>query len=496
MPPERGDREERRAGEHEGQGNRGHVRTKIASDTWRGAATAGRDLVRFGVAISIAAGFSAVQVFVIPKLLDVNTYGEYRLFLVYVGYIALLHLGVADGAFLRWVGRAPSEIGREWRTITRWMIGLHAVFLAVACLVAFLLPSGVARVYVVALAACALCANVATLSAYALQASGDFPRAGRVAILSNGLFVGLVLLASAKTLTAVVALYVTAFGVSALYGAWGITHLRSTGDAAPVPDPPRFRELMTRGSPVLGASLAAALAQSVDRVLVSFFAPMASFALYGFASTASVAAASATQALSRVALSHAARRPEEERAVFLSGYFDVIATGFGLALAGLPLFEYLVATHIPAYAAALPIVRALTLGLPFWVATHVVIVGTLQSYGLVRHQLGVELSGVLLVIALCTASLVSHQPLWIVAAAGSVAAVITLTLGALVVFRSDAPTGMRAGLLFAFVSALQGAALLLAVLWGGHWLRQTLVYAALSLVPTVLAARRARAHGW
>jgi O-antigen/teichoic acid export membrane protein len=472
------------------------LRTKIASDTWRGAATAGRDLVRFGLAISIAAGFSAVQVFVIPRLLDVTTYGEYRLFLVYVGYIALLHLGVADGAFLRWVGCAPSQISREWGRISRWIIATHAGFLALALAVSLAVPSANARVFVVGLAACALCANVATLAAYALQASGDFTRAGRVAILSNGMFVALVLLASARSLGAVLALYVTAFGIAAAYGAWGITHLRAPADAGSTADLPRFRDLVRSGSPVLGASLAAALAQSVDRVLVSFFTPMSSFALYGFASTASVAAASATQALSRVALSHAARRPGPERAAFLAGYFDVIATGFGLALAGLPLFERLVTGYIPAYAAALPIVRALTLGLPFWVATHVVIVGTLQSYGLVRHQLGVELGGVLLVVALCTSCLVSQQPLWIVASASSVAAVLTLFLGALVVFRSNAPIGMRAALLFGAVSVLQGGALLLALMTSGDWLRQTLLYALLSFAPTALAARRARAHGW
>ncbi|MEO7457411.1 MAG: oligosaccharide flippase family protein, partial [Gemmatimonadaceae bacterium] len=347
------------------------MRTKIASDSWRGAATAGRDLLRFGIAISIAAGFSAVQVFVIPRLLDVTTYGQYRLFLVYVGYIGLTQAGLSDGAFLRWVGRAPSEIGRDWRTINRWLLLMHVALVAVALLASLVLPSANVRLFVVALAACALCANAATLAAYALQASGDFSRAGRVAILSNGLFVGLVLLAGARTLTSVLALYVAAFAVAALYGAWGITHLRASAPTDSTMEPANFKNLVRSGSPVLGASLAAALAQSIDRVLVSIFSPIASFALYGFASTASVAAASATQALSRVALSHAARRPEHERATFLAGYFDVIATGYGAALLGLPLFEYLVAAHIPAYAAALPIVRALTLGLPFWVATHV-----------------------------------------------------------------------------------------------------------------------------
>ena len=472
---------------------------RVNSDTWRGAATAGRDLAKFGVAIFIAAGFSAVQVFVIPRLLDVATYGEYRLFLVYVGYIGLFHLGLADGAFLRWVGRAPSEIGTEWRTIVRWLVGIHVALIAIAMPIALLAPSERMRIFALALPACALCANAATLCAYALQASGDFTRAGRVAILSNGLFVALLLSVSAHTLPLVLSLYVAAFALSALYGAWGIAHLRSAAGDAPRAaslDAPRFAPLLRSGSPVLGATLAAALAQSVDRILVSIFAPIASFALYGFASTASVAAASATQALSRVALSHAARRPEAERATFLSGYFDVIATGYGAALAALPAFESLVSRHIPAYAAAIPIVRALTLGLPFWVATHVVLVGTLQSYGLVRQQLMVELSGVALVIVLCLTALLTHQPLWVTAAAGSVAAVFTLILGAFVIFRSSAPTGMRSALLFGVLTSLQGAALLVAVLYFNSWLIATAVYVALAALPTLLAARRARAHGW
>jgi O-antigen/teichoic acid export membrane protein len=273
-------------------------------------------------------------------------------------------------------------------------------------------------------------------------------------------------------------------------------HLRSADAAHDSSDAPRVIALMVRGAPVLGASIAAALAQSLDRVLVSFFVPIASFALYGFASTASVAAASATQALSRVALSHAARRPEPERAGFLAGYYDVIACGYGAALLALPLFDHLVERHIPAYAAALPIVRALTLGLPAWVGTHVVIVGTLQSYGLVRRQLVVELSGVALVAILCLSALTTHQPLWVVAAAGSVAAAITLLLGALLVFQSSAPTGVRATVYFTLVTFAQGAALLVAVNFGGDWYRQCAFYALLAIVPTLLAARRARAHGW
>jgi hypothetical protein len=72
----------------------------------------------------------------------------------------------------------------------------------------------------------------------------------------------------------------------------------------------------------------------------------------------------------------------------------------------------------------------------------------------------------------------------------------TLLLGALLVFQSSAPTGVRATVFFTLVSFAQGAALLIAVYFGGQWFRQCAVYALLAAGPTLIAARRARAHGW
>ena len=76
-----------------------------------------------------------------------------------------------------------------------------------------------------------------------------------------------------------------------------------------------------------------------------------------------------------------------------------------MALLGVPLFEHLVAATLPAYAEALPIVRALAVGAAFWVAIHVVLVGTLQSFGHVRRQLMVELIGLAVATLVCGAAL-------------------------------------------------------------------------------------------
>ncbi|HEX3867982.1 MAG TPA: hypothetical protein VHV78_14570, partial [Gemmatimonadaceae bacterium] len=324
--------------------------------------TMGGDLARFGFAILLASAFGAIQVFVIPSRLDIVTYGEYRLFLVYVGYVGLLHFGLADGAFLRWAGQPAGAIRQETSSVATRLAAISLGILAVAILAAAIVATPIATVYLVGLALAALAMNTATLASYALQAAGDFRGAGRVAVLSPGLFVIAIVALPLHSLRAVLSAYLASFAIAAVAGAMRLT--RDADAAPPIGAPLDYREMIRRGLPVLGANIAASLSQFGDRILVSIAVPITSFALYGFASSVMVTANAATQTLSRVALSHAARQPVdgEARAVFLGGFYDLIAAGFGLAMAGVPFFEFLVAKRLPAYVSAISIVRALMLG--------------------------------------------------------------------------------------------------------------------------------------
>ena len=464
---------------------------------WLGAEAPGQDLVRFGLSVVVAAAFSAVQVFVIPRRLDLATYGHYRLFLVYVAYIELLNLGLADGAFLRWAGRQPAVIAREWRLIGRWLLTGQLLVLAVAGLVALSLTTPLLRLYVIAFATCALFVNASVLSSYALQAAGDFRRAGHVIIIAPATFVAAVLLFPSHTLGALLAIYVSAFAVAATYAALSVARLASGGNN-PIEhsESPAVGALIRSGAPVLGASVAAGLSRSADRLLVSVFTPITSFALYGFASTVMMAATVATQALSRVALAHAARRPRGQRAPFLAGFLNLIAAAYGIALVGEPLFEHLVRSYLPAYASALGIVRALTIGLPLTVATHVVLVGTLQSYGLVRRQFALELCGAALVAAACGIALARGLPLWVVAAAATTATAANLCVGVAMLRRTVPEWESMASLRFLAIVATQSAALLVALAGSAAWTNQVATYAALTAIPTWLVTSRARRSAW
>jgi O-antigen/teichoic acid export membrane protein len=457
----------------------------------------GGDIARFGFAILLATIFGAVQVFVIPRKLDIATYGEYRIFLLWVGYIGILHFGLADGAFLRWAGRPIGGIRHEVSLVTRWLLIIGIGLLAVAFAVSAMIPEPLSRVYLVGMAVAALAMNIATLIGYALQAAGDFRGAGRVAALSPGLFVAAIVLLPLHSLSSVLAAYVISFAIAAAVGALRVASADpNAADAHP--EALDFRVMMRTGLPVLGANTAAALSQFGDRILVSVAVPITSFALYGFASSVMVTANAATQALSRVALSHAARLSGdgEDRAVLLGGFYDLIAAGFGAAMAGVPFFEYLVTRTLPAYAAAIPIVRALVVGSPFWVGIHVVLVGTLQSYGLVRKQLALEMLGLTLVALICGGLLLVHANLWMVASGSTAAAVIAWAIGIIYVRHFLPATSAQPAARFALISTIQGVAIVAALSLNTSWIVQSLVYIVVGGIPTIYAARAAKRHGW
>jgi O-antigen/teichoic acid export membrane protein len=447
------------------------------------------DIARFGTATILAAVFGAVQVFLIPRRLDVTTYGQYRLFLLYVGYLGVLHFGLADGAFVRWAGQPRSRIAAEWRRVVRWVVlaGLAIVGLTSAV---SLVADPVVQRYLVALAACALGMNATTLAGYALQASGDFTRASRVAVLAPGLFVATVALVPMRSLPIVLGAYVAAYAIAALVGSTLVARTpRDSGDGSVA-----LIGLLKSGLPVLGANLAAGVSQFADRILVSMSVPITSFAMYGFASSVMVGASAASHALSRVALSHAAWRSGDARAKFLLRFYDLIAAGFGVIALGVPLFERLVTHWLPAYLPALPIVRALAIGAPFWVAMHVVVVGTLQSYGMVRRQLAVELVGLALVSIACGIGLRLGVPLWGIAAIATTAAAVTWSLGAALVGRLIPAARDAASQRFLVTIGSQAVALMVASAITASWPARTIIYAALAAFPTWLALRAVREH--
>ena len=82
----------------------------------------------FGANI-ISLGVSVLMVMFVPKLLPVEDYGKWQLFLFYFSYLGFLHFGWEDGIYLRYAGKTFEELNP--RVFSGQFLGIIVLQLAV-----------------------------------------------------------------------------------------------------------------------------------------------------------------------------------------------------------------------------------------------------------------------------------------------------------------------------------------------------------------------------
>lgn len=80
----------------------------------------------------ISLAISVFMVMFVPKLLSVNDYGLWQLFLFYYSYLGFLHFGWEDGIYLRYAGKRFDELNRKTFAGQFYSIILLQVVLAVS----------------------------------------------------------------------------------------------------------------------------------------------------------------------------------------------------------------------------------------------------------------------------------------------------------------------------------------------------------------------------
>jgi hypothetical protein len=59
-----------------------------------------RDVATMGLGTALTAVFNTLLVFLIPRIVSVENFGYWRLFMLYATYVGLLQLGFLDGVLL------------------------------------------------------------------------------------------------------------------------------------------------------------------------------------------------------------------------------------------------------------------------------------------------------------------------------------------------------------------------------------------------------------
>jgi O-antigen/teichoic acid export membrane protein len=307
----------------------------------------------------LASGGSAlagiVQSFWIPKLLSVSDFGFWRAFILYTGYAGMLHLGLVDGALLRWSvpGQKPgrSLLQRAAAVLT----GEHFLLILLGAALCMLpLAHEEHRGFIlVCLLIYALLFNLVGLLQVFFQSRGNFSFVAIGVSAAPLLFVLLLpaLVHGGLTLHKVIAGFLLAWAVILISGVALASRVKQSGDEFGEGIGPSA--YLAAGWPILLANLGYGVMQSADRVTVNLTQPIERFAVYSLSQSIIYVPITLIAAISRVAFSHFAKADMESRPRLYGKVASLLTAVWALLVPYFFGVEWVIRRFLPKYVGGL-----------------------------------------------------------------------------------------------------------------------------------------------
>lgn len=349
-------------------------RTAAATEPTRSAFV--RHVLLFSFANLVALVCNGVLTFLLPRLLPMEAYGYYRLFILYGGFAGALHLGLLDGALLRWAARPRQRMKAELRSTLGFLLLQHGALLAPAMLVLVLVFRHQSWVFLAAaIVVYALVWNAATLGQFALQASKSFGFLSALTVINPALLLAAVVALNHWRRLGLEALLIAYVGAWLIAGiaVWAVLLAEHPGHSSSARRVWQVGTYNIRaGWSVLLALLLTNIALSLDRLLVSVSFSIRDFAIYSLAANALAVVYTVILSVSRVVFPYLSDGVgfEMKNRAYDWGEATLMSL-WGLSVAGYFPLRVLVQRLLPNYVASLPILRWLMLGTGMTAAIYI-----------------------------------------------------------------------------------------------------------------------------
>lgn len=139
---------------------------------------------------------STLVVIVVPKLVGVEEYGYWQLYLFYSSYVGFLHFGWSDGIYLRYGGEEYSDLDKKIFSSQFYMMLLFQFIVAVIIvIIAVLFVNDIDRAFIFNMVALnALVINVLSVLLITLQATNRIKDYAKINIISRVSYVFLIIM--------------------------------------------------------------------------------------------------------------------------------------------------------------------------------------------------------------------------------------------------------------------------------------------------------------
>ena len=329
--------------------------------------SSGRNVLKMILASGGGALAGIVQSFWIPKLLSVSDFGFWRAFILYTGYAGMLHLGLVDGALLRWSVPAQKPGKSLLRKAAAVLAEEHVVLLLLGAGLCMLpLAHEAHRGFIlVCLLLYALLFNLVGLLQVFFQSRGNFSFVA-IGISAAPLLFVLLLPALAYgglTLHKVILGFLCAWAVILAGGVALASRVKPSG--VEIGEGIAPSAYLAAGWPILLANLGYGVMQSADRITVNLTQPIERFAVYSLSQSIIYVPITLIAAISRVAFSHFAKAEPESRPHLYGKVGSLLAVVWALLLPYFFGVEWVIRRFLPKYVGSLVPGRILLLSVLF-----------------------------------------------------------------------------------------------------------------------------------
>ena len=371
-----------------------------------------RDVATMSGGTAAATLFNTLIVVLVPRLVSVEDFGYWRLFLLYTGYVGLFHMGFADGALLRWAGKSPQDVQGEITPSLKFLTWQHLAVMVPASIVLALWASPRIQFIGIAVLVFALSYNLSAVLQFSLQSARLFKPVAFATAAAPGGFVLLTFLWSlhaTPNFRDLIGLYCIAWTGVLVY-VWVRVRPNRPNRSSSGPDSAWAfgKTCVLFGWPIVLANGGFNLVQSADRLVVSSTLPIRDFAQYSLAASTMFVPVAAIAAIYRVFFSHVAAIEHEGRTRVYAHASKFLLLAWSLLLPYFFVLEVFVRRFLPKYVPGLRIAGILLLGVIFLAGIQILHMSFAYLYGKQRQFLLLTI-GALVV----TFSVVLGMALWL-----------------------------------------------------------------------------------
>lgn len=248
--------------------------------------------------------------FLVPKIMEVEEYGFYKTFTLYISYAGFFELGVVEGIYLLIAGKQKEELDKEkMRLVFRILMIIEIIIASIFLFVAFTFLDTTYRIIFASLGINIIFVNIIQYFQFVSQAVQKFKEYSIINITKSVLTILLVgllyILFLTNTLTEVRFYYIIALtvGVNFLVSILYMILYReyNFGHAASFRRNKRFvKKLFAYGIPLLISNLVCSLLLTIDRQFVNVLYSTEEYGIYAFAYNMIALITTATSAISAV----------------------------------------------------------------------------------------------------------------------------------------------------------------------------------------------------